>query len=124
VAGLAALPRPAPQTDPWWVLASRPLVLLKAYLAHLLAEDRPLWVYAMRPFLAVIVWVMAAIHGPGAGWLAYFRLSVKRARRAAWRVWYESSRSVELIVGRILKPMRRVSRYAGRVARRVGGRQA
>jgi hypothetical protein len=67
---------------------------------------------------------MAAVHGPGAGWLPLVRLGVKRARRAAWRTWYESSRAVESVLGRIRKPMLRVSRYAGRVARRVGGRQA
>ena len=105
-------------------MACRPFARLQAYLAHLLAEDRPLWVYAMRPFLAVLVWVLAAIHGPGAGWMALARLGVKRARRAAWRAWYESSRAAETILARVRKPMLRVSRYAGRVARRVVGRQA
>ena len=124
VAGLAGLPRPAPDVEPWWVRAGRPLALLKAYLAHLLAEDRPLWVYAMRPGLAVVVWTMAVFHGPGAGWVALIRLGMKRVRRAAWRVWYETSRTVEQMLGRIRKPMLRVSRYAGRVARRVVGRQA
>jgi hypothetical protein len=124
VAGLCALPRLAPQVDPWWIVACRPFARLKAYLAHLLAEDRPLWVYAMRPLLAAAVWVMAAVHGPGAGWLAFVRLGAKRARRAVWRAWYESSRAAEHVLGRIRKPMLRLSRYAGRVARRVGGRQA
>ena len=124
VAGLAALPRPAPEVDPLWVRACRPLALLKARLAHLLAEDRPLWVYAMRPVLAVAVWVMAVVHGPGAGWLSYVRLGVKRVRRAAWRLWYESSRTAEALLTRVRKPMLRLSRYAGRVARRLVGRQA
>jgi len=124
VAGLAGLPRPAPEAEPWWVRAGRPLALLKAYLAHLLAEDRPLWVYAMRPWLAVVVWTMAVVHGPGAGWWALIRLGVKRVRRAAWRVWYETSRTAEQLLGRIRKPMLRITRYAGRVARRVVGRQA
>jgi hypothetical protein len=123
VAGLAALPRPVPQEDPWWIRACRPLALLKACLAHLLAEDRPLWVYALRPPLAAGVWMMAAVYGPGPGWLAYARLGVKRARRALWRLWYECSRAGEQLLNRIRKPMRRVSRYAGRVARRVVGRQ-
>ena len=124
VAELCALPRPAPKRDPWWVLALRPLGLLKAYVAHLLAEDRPLWVYALRPFLAAGVWLMAAAHGPGAGWLAIARLAWKRVRRAGWRVWYESSRAAELLVGRVRKLMVRGLRHAGRVARRVVGRQA
>ena len=97
---------------------------LKAYVAHLLAEDRPLWVYALRPFLAAGVWLMAAAHGPGAGWLAIARLAWKRVRRAGWRVWYESSRAAELLVGRVRKLMVRGLRHAGRVARRVVGRQA
>ena len=69
VGGLSALPRRAPEPDPWWVVALRPLGLAKALLAHLLAEDRPLWVYAMRPFLAVAVWLMTAAHGPAGGWV-------------------------------------------------------
>jgi len=124
VAGLCALPRPIPERDPWWVLALRPLALLKAYVAHLLAEDRPLWVYAMRPFLAAGVWLLAAAHGPGTGWFGIARLAGKRVRRAAWRGWYESSRAAEHVVGRVRKPMLRGARYAGRVARRVVGRQA
>jgi len=106
------------------VLALRPLGLLKAYVAHLLAEDRPLWVYAMRPLLAAGVWLMAAAHGPGDGWLAIARLAWKRVRRACWRVWYESSRAAGLLLGRVRKLMARGVRSAGRVARRVVGRQA
>ena len=124
VAGLAALPRPAPEAEPWWVRACRPLVLLKAYLAHLLAEDRPLWIYAIRPVLTAAVWMMAVVHGPGDGWWSLVRLGVKRVRRAVWRIWYESLRTAEQVLSRVRKPMRRVSRYAGRVARRVVGRQA
>jgi hypothetical protein len=124
VAGLCALPRLAPERDPWWVIACRPVALVKAYAAHLLAEDRPLWVYLMRPFLVALVWVMAAVHGPGAGWLEVARLAAKRTRRALWRLWYESSRALEHVIGRVRKPMLRGARYAGRVARRVVGRQA
>jgi hypothetical protein len=124
VAGLCALPRLAPGPDPWWVIACRPIALVKAYAVHVLAEDRPLWVYLMRPFLVALVWVMTSLHGPGGGWLALARLAAKRTRRTLWRFWYESSRAIEHVVGRVLKPMRRGARYAGRVARRVVGRQA
>jgi hypothetical protein len=124
VAELCALPRRVPEADPWWVLVWRPVALLEARLAHLLAEDRPVWVYLLRPFLAAAVWAMAALHGPGHGWLSLASLGVKRARRAGWRVWYESSRALEQMLGRVRKPMLRGARYAGRVARRMVGRQA
>jgi hypothetical protein len=124
VAALCALPRPTAQIDPWWVLACRPLLLVQAFLAHVVAEDRPLWVYVMRPVMAGVVWVMAAVHGPGAGWGGYLRIVAKRLRRRSWRAWYESSRGLELAASRIRKPMVRGARYAGRVARRVVGKQA
>ena len=58
------------------------------------------------------------------GWLSLARLGIKRVRRAVWRIWYESSRAVELVLGRVRKPMIRGARYASRVARRVVGKQA
>jgi hypothetical protein len=124
VGSLCALPPRAPEPDPWWAVALRPLGLVKAWLAHLLAEDRPLWVYAVRPFLAFAVWLMTAVHGPAGGWLTVARLGAKRTRRAVWRAWYEGSRLVEHGVSRIQKPMRRGARYASRMARRVVGKQA
>jgi hypothetical protein len=124
VGGLSALPRRAPEPDPWWIVALRPLGLAKAFVAHMLSEDRPLWVYATRPFLAAAVWLMTAAHGPAGGWLALARLGGKRARRAVWRGWYEGSRLVEQGVGRIRKPMVRGARYARGVAKRLVGKQA
>jgi hypothetical protein len=124
VAGLCAMPRPVADVDPWWVLAGRPFALLKAHAAHLLAEDRPIWVYVARPFLTAAVWLMAVAHGPGSGWMAYARLGVKRARRAVRRASYELTRGVERLFRRVRKPVVRGARYAGRVARRVVGRQA
>ena len=87
-AGLCALPRRAPEPDPWWIVALRPLGLAKAFLAHLLSEDRPLWVYAMRPFLAVAVWLMTAAHGPAR------RLA---GARAPWREAHAPRRVAGLV---------------------------
>ena len=74
--------------------------------------------------LAIAVWLMAAVHGPAGGWVDVARLGAKRTRRALWRVWYEGSRLVEHGLSRLRKPMLRGARYAGRMARRLGGKQA
>jgi hypothetical protein len=121
IAGIAAQPRPEPRADAAWITVARPLALGAAFVARTLAEDRPLWVYAMRPWLTAAVRLAAVFYRLQA-WTRDVRLPLKRARRASWSAWYESSQQVRRSLHRVIKPIRRRVRQAGGVARRVGRR--
>jgi hypothetical protein len=84
----------------------------------MLAEDRPLWVYAMRPFITAAVWTSAALYSVKRVSYELAHTIVKRCRRAIWRVWYESSRRAARGVRRVNKLFRTV-RHAGAVAKRA-----
>jgi hypothetical protein len=84
----------------------------------MLAEDRPLWVYLVRPFVTAAVWMSAALYGVKRASYELLHTSVKRCRRAVWRVWYESSRRAARGVRRVNKLFRTV-RHAGAVAKRA-----
>jgi hypothetical protein len=107
--------------DPWWAAAVRPGVWAVARVAHLLAEDRPLWVYAVRPLITAGVWAAAAVYGVRTAWSGGGRLRVKRARRAAGRLWHQSRRSAGRRLDRASRPVRAVMRGA---LRRLAGRGA
>ena len=119
VGELARMEPPAPQPVPVWVTAVRPLVFLAAWTARLLAEDRPLWVYALRPFLAFGVWSWALAARTRAAVTGTSHTGVKRLRRLAWRAFYESSRAMGTARRRVNKPVARLGRYVGSVARRA-----
>jgi hypothetical protein len=84
----------------------------------MLAEDRPLWVYAMRPFIAAAVWTSAALYSVKRVSHELVHTGVKRCRRVAWHVWYESSRRAVRGARRVNKLFRTV-RHAGAVAKRA-----
>ncbi len=117
------LPRPAAQRDAMWVVALRPLALVIAYVARGLAEDRPLWVYTARPFIAAAVWGAAIVYWLLGGWQALTHTGVKRIRRAAWRAWYESSVSLRKGFRRVNTPLVKLARQAGGAAKRAVRRQ-
>ena len=116
---LARMEPPPPRPLPLWVTAVRPLMSLAARTARLLAEDRPLWVYALRPFLAIGVWVWALASGTRAVLAGTTHTGVKRFRRLVWRTYYESSRAMGNARRRVNKPVARLGRYVGSVARRA-----
>ena len=119
VGELAQMGPPPAQPVPPWVRAMRPLASVAARTARLLAEDRPLWVYALRPFLAVGVWSWALAVRARVAVAGRSHTAVKRLRRLAWRTFYESSRAMGHARRRVNKPVARLGRYVGSVARRA-----
>lgn len=116
---LTRLPRPAPHRDPRWSVAARPLAAVVAQVARILAEDRPLWVYPLRPVAALAVRCAAAAYLARSGWRQATRWCVKRVGRAARRAWYESAQYVRRRVRRSRKPLARVTRQAESAVRRA-----
>ena len=122
ITALGGQPRPMPQADPWWAILGRLPAALMARVAYALAEDRPLWVYALRPVLAGSAWTLALVDGPGDGWAALARVRARRVRRAAWIAWYESTRAAQGFGRRGRKALRRWTRPVEAVVRRATGR--
>jgi hypothetical protein len=123
VDSLTRLPRQAPHTERLWVLAARPFAAMLAQAARALAEDRPLWVYPLRPLVSVAVCGWAAgIELAGFGRSAW--RSLKPVRRTAWRSCYEASQALHRRKRRANKALGRAVRTAGAAARRVVRRNA
>jgi hypothetical protein len=118
IGDLAALPRPAARRHDFLAVALRPVARVMAAVARMLAEDRPWWVYLLRPLIAALVWIWAAWYGIRRASSERWHTSGKRLRRAVWRVWYESSRQAGRGRRRITKVFRTV-RHAGAVAKRA-----
>lgn len=116
---LQRLPRPAPRRDAWWVTAARVPTAGLAYLARTLAEDRPFWVYLLRPFLTAAVWAAALGFRFADGWREFTRVHVKRMRRRAYRFSYESFDRLSKRVRRANKSIGKSVRSAGVAAKRV-----
>jgi len=110
----AAMPPPAPVRDSWLSRVGRLPLPLLAWTTHRLAEDRPLWVYAVRPGVAAAVWVAAVPYMLAEAWHSAGYPRVKRASRAAYRVWYESTRSLGRLTRRARRPIVAVVRGAAR----------
>jgi len=107
IASLTELAAPPPQRPSMATLAARPVLYLAARLAHPLAEDRPLWVYAVRPFVTAGVRAVAAVYwvrGTGAERL---RGRVKRLKRWFQRTRHESGEALEKRWRRARKRARR-----------------
>lgn len=116
---LADAAPPAPRPEPVWVIAMRPLASVAARAARLLAEDRPLWVYALRPVLTALVRIASVTVRTRTTVGGVFQTGAKRLRRLAWRAFYESSRTMGRARRRVNKPIARLGRYVGSVARRA-----
>jgi hypothetical protein len=115
---LARRPHPVPHRRDVVAVLLRPLARVMAAIARMLAEDRPLWVYVMRPFITALVWMSAALYGVKRVSYELAHTGVRRFRRAVWRVWYESSRRAARGLRRVSKLFRTV-RHAGAVAKRA-----
>jgi len=115
---LAERPHPAPHGSDVVAVLLRPVARVMASIARMLAEDRPLWVYPVRPCITAAVWMSAALYSVKRVSYELAHTSVKRCRRAMWRVWYESSRRAARGLRRVNKVFRTV-RHAGSVAKRA-----
>lgn len=115
---LARRPRPHAQGTDLLAVALWPLARVKASLARMLAEDRPLWVYLLRPFVSATVWTTAGLYTIRRVASEVTHTAFKRLRRGVWRVWYESSRRAARGLRRVNKLFRTV-RHAGSVAKRA-----
>jgi hypothetical protein len=122
IEGLAQLPRPGRQGTAWWVAGLRPPAFVLARLARVLAEDRPLWAYAMQPFLSGAIRTWAAIFAAREASGEAVHRTVKRARRRVRRAWHESSREIGRRVRRTNKKVTAQIRSAGAAAKRVARR--
>jgi hypothetical protein len=95
--------------------------LLAAWVARTLAEDRPLWVYALRPFVTAAVWIWAALWIIRDSWHDRGYPLVKRGSRAAGRAVYDARKRLTRWLRRVRKPIGAIVRGA---ARHLAGRNA
>jgi hypothetical protein len=79
----------------------------------MLAEDRPLWVYAVRPFVAAFVWIWTGAYRAREAWRRSVVSGARRSGRAAYRVAYEGFQ-------RLRKRLRRASKRLVGSVRSVG----
>ena len=119
---LAQVPRPDRQGTTWWIGGLRPPAFVLARLARVLAEDRPLWAYAMQPFLSGTIRTWAAIFAAREASGEAVHRTVKRERRRVRRAWHESSREIGRRVRRTSKRVTAQIRGAGAAAKRVARR--
>ena len=123
ITAMTAAPPPAPVSTPAWVHLARGPALGLAFAAGALAEDRPLWVYALRSGMADTLAAASAVYRIR-GWADGRRLGLKRARRAIWRAWYESSRHVTARLRRAPLVLVKRLRHAGVAAKRAVRRES
>jgi hypothetical protein len=117
VGALAQLPR-LQRDESSSPAIGRPLVYAAARMAHTLAEDRPLWVYALRPLVTAGVWIGAAGYRTRTAIHEQVRPSLKRLRRGAQRARHEAARSLEKRWKRAQRSARRVLAAANSAARK------
>jgi hypothetical protein len=99
---LSQLPRPRPQAAGWRA-GLRPAAFVLARVARALAEDRPLWVYVMRPFVAAGVWIWAGGYHLRETWRRGVISGCRRAGRRVYRAAYEGSQRLRKGVRRANK---------------------
>lgn len=120
VGALAAQLRLRPRPVPAAVRVARVCLRPVAWLAGVVAEGRPLWVYPLRPLLAAGIAVAVVPERAALAWKdGGPALAVKRARRQVWTLWYESTNHARRWGRRATKGIRRVAGGARNVARRV-----
>jgi hypothetical protein len=117
------LPRPAAQTEPWWVRLVRPLVWPVARAARVLAEDRPLWAYPMRLVVSVLTWTAALAIWIREGIRTRSHPMAKRIRRRSHVIWYESTQRLGKLLKRGRKSLARGIHSARLGARRLARRR-
>jgi hypothetical protein len=121
IGDLAAHGSPGARPEGRWVRAVRTPAAALAWLAHALAEDRPLWVLALRPGITATVWTASVPFRMTDAWHDRGYLRVKRLARAAHRAWYESGQAIRRRVHRARKP---ISGFIRSAARRIARKNA
>jgi hypothetical protein len=99
---LLRLPRPRARGAAWTIVL-RPAMFVLARVARALADDRPLWVYVLRPCLSAAVWTWAGLYHAREAWRRTVVSGARRAARRVSRAAYEGSRQLR-------KGMRRAHR--------------
>jgi hypothetical protein len=112
--GLTQLPPRACDRD--WAAGLRPLAFVLARLARAAAEDRPLWVYAVRPFIAAGVWSWAGAYHARETWRRGVVSPVRRAARRVYRAAYEAAQRYRTTIRRANKRVAAGVRLRQRVA--------
>jgi hypothetical protein len=116
---LAALPRPRAQAPGTAARLLRPLAFVLVRLARTLAEDRPLWVYVVRPILAAAIRAWAwLVRADELGRRTVGR-GLRRMTRRAWHVTYESSQDLRKRARRAGRKLRSRVQGAGVALKRV-----
>ena len=118
IASLAARGGPAPRPAGAGAGIARPFVYVLAWVARGLAEDRPLWVHALRPFVTATVWAAAWAYRVRRGARERGHLAAKLARRRLHRTWYKSTRASERWWKRVRGRARRALAFAHGIHRR------
>lgn len=118
---IARAPRPAAVAEGANIRIARPAAALVARLARALAEDRPLWTYALRPCVTAGVWMAAPVYWIREDGADAVRLRFKRGRRAVQRATYESTRALSRRAARWRKAARRHVASVGGSAKRMIG---
>jgi hypothetical protein len=119
---LAALPRPVPPRP--WLMPIRPAAFAAALVSRAVAEDRPAWVYAVRPVITAAIWTWAAAFELRQAWRRHARTARRRASGGIHRWWHESSRAVARRTRRAHKKVVARFRGAGGAAKRIARRAA
>ena len=119
IEALARMPAPRPRQPSRLALIVRPVTYAAASVARALAEDRPLWVYVLRPFVTTAVWTAAGVYGMRIGVHEHLRPALKRLRRAAQRARHESGRALERRWHRARKRARQVRAAASGAVRKT-----
>jgi len=119
---LARLPRPLPRDARWWWTPLGPPAFVLACMARALAEDRPLWVYGVRPFVTTAIRAWALAFRVREAWRTVAMSGFRRMGRGAYRVWYESSREGRRRIRRASRRVAKAFRTAGVAAKRLARR--
>lgn len=115
---LARMPPPAPRGPSWSTVLARPFAFAAAKAAGVLAEDRPLWVYPLRPAVTAAVWMGATVFWARTAMREHVRPRIKRLRRGAQRARHESAHAVEKRWKRARRRARRALAIANSAVRR------
>ena len=111
--------RPTAVAESAAVRFARVPVLLLAFTARTLAEDRPVWVYPLRPLVTGAVWTSSAVYGARHAWHERAHPRLKRVNRRLSRASYDARKRLVNRMRRVRKPIGALVRGA---ARRMGGR--
>lgn len=119
---LARRPQP-PSQSAGWLVGLRPAAFVMARAARAFADDRPLWVYAMRPFVTAMVWTWTGAYHVREAWRRRVVSAIRRQGRSAHRVVYEGSQQLRTRIRRANKRLIGRVRNLGVTVKRAARRQ-